>query len=479
MSLESTLLEMTQHIATLERRVSELAEKEVPYRWVNVVDCGAVGDGSHDDTAAFQEAFDRAGLGGTVYAPIPPSYWSLTATITGDANLVGDMWAGNSASLIPSLVGTVIKSSVAGPAFQITQFACGVTHHDYCLLMTNAGATIGIEFPYGGNFNHFENLVISGPDNAGGVPPWDMDYGIYIRGVNIIANPDVANGHQHYNSFKRLLLNQMQVGIRVGDVIAGPTAGDATGNANYFEHIFEGCGSYAIEINGYGSTFVHLTLSNAGIRFFGLAGDNTLLGGYIDGALATAVTIDADVGERYIFSAHGTLGLDTSVVVDNIIANPQDIVARYSIFGGNRSVFSTIDVDGSVGDPTLGINWYYRRLIHRGTSSDGGDTPFVFEGSQSHSIVKKNAAYTATKDDYRILCTAAAGAWNLGIPDPAAAGTGTYRFEIKNYGAANNVTVVPVAPALIEGAANFALAPGDSIVVEDDGTDYFIMAKYP
>lgn len=58
--------------------------------WFNVVDYGAVGDGSADDTDAIQDAIDAAeaaGAGARVYFPLPDSYYSVDTTLTVTAPL--------------------------------------------------------------------------------------------------------------------------------------------------------------------------------------------------------------------------------------------------------------------------------------------------------------------------------------------------------------------------------------------------------
>ncbi len=54
--------------------------------WVNVVDYGAVGDGSTDDTIAFQSA---AASGKPIVVPAPVSYYKLTGSVTLTNSIVG------------------------------------------------------------------------------------------------------------------------------------------------------------------------------------------------------------------------------------------------------------------------------------------------------------------------------------------------------------------------------------------------------
>jgi hypothetical protein len=55
--------------------------------WASVMDFGAVGDGIHDDTSAFQAA---ANTGKTVWVPRPPAFYQVTAPIHLSASIIGD-----------------------------------------------------------------------------------------------------------------------------------------------------------------------------------------------------------------------------------------------------------------------------------------------------------------------------------------------------------------------------------------------------
>lgn len=55
--------------------------------WVDVTDFGAVGDGAHDDSAAFQAATNT---GKTVWVPRPSAFYKVTAPIQLLASIVGD-----------------------------------------------------------------------------------------------------------------------------------------------------------------------------------------------------------------------------------------------------------------------------------------------------------------------------------------------------------------------------------------------------
>ena len=126
----------------------------------------------------------------------------------------------------------------------------------------------------------------------------------------------------------------MLTGIKLGD----EGNSDALANGNYIDHWVEyltpssPTSAKAIYINGYGSVINHPVLSGNGatIRFYGQVGNNAICGGYFDNTLSTAIYVDADAGQRYVFNAFGCQGLTSTKITDTI---EPTVVSRYVVVG--------------------------------------------------------------------------------------------------------------------------------------------------
>jgi hypothetical protein len=90
------------NVDQVANRRGELADRETDIPslawqqrsdWRNVRDCGAVGDGVVDDTAAIQQAFDRVKDGATVY--LPAGSYRITRTLTLKGPLLGVLIVGH------------------------------------------------------------------------------------------------------------------------------------------------------------------------------------------------------------------------------------------------------------------------------------------------------------------------------------------------------------------------------------------------
>lgn len=126
--------------------------------YYNVVDYGAVGDDTTDDTTAIQDACDAATAagGGTVYLPHPPSKYKITAAIEpGLATLLGDGGA-----TARSGAGTIIRQATSNT----NGILCGTPGGSYPTKIegikiegptgNSSGAAITIgDSPSGGDFD--------------------------------------------------------------------------------------------------------------------------------------------------------------------------------------------------------------------------------------------------------------------------------------------------------------------------------------
>jgi hypothetical protein len=86
-------------------------------------------------------------------------------------------------------------------------------------------------------------------------------------------------------------------------------------------------------------------------------------------------------------------------------------------------------------------------------------------------VVSKTTTYTATTSDFAINVSAAGGAWTLTVYTPVG-NTGKQLF-VSHTGATNNVTLSPAA-GTIGGYSTLILAPGDSVEIYSDGTNWLV-----
>lgn len=97
-------------------------------------------------------------------------------------------------------------------------------------------------------------------------------------------------------------------------------------------------------------------------------------------------------------------------------------------------------------------------------------------GSTAHSITTKTASYTATANDYSIVCNNAGA---ITITLPAASGATGRVYVIKKISAGgNNVTIDPNASETIDGATTRVLTTQyESVLIQCDGTSWYILSK--
>lgn len=296
---------------------------------INVFDYGAKGDGSTDDTAAIQAAFNAGANGGYVY--FPKGNYYVTSSLTyygsfgGESGLVTD-----NASQTP-LYGTWLTFNTT------TAASCLIAGAQYYgIVIKNIGVNIagksecGLDIKYGGNQCQYERIRITATDNSSSA---SNRYGIYLRGVN--PDTGVSNYHQHDNVFLNVQVDgHAACGIKLGD----NKDGDSIANGNVLIEFVEYLSvaySKAIYLNGYGSSIYHPSIGggSAAIYFYGQCGNNAICGGYFDSALSTAIYVQANVGQRFVFNAFGCQGLTKTKIVDTIeptVATRFVVVGEYS-----------------------------------------------------------------------------------------------------------------------------------------------------
>ena len=119
------------------------------------------------------------------------------------------------------------------------------------------------------------------------------------------------------------------------------------------------------------------------------------------------------------------------------------------------------------------------RITGSGLVGIGNNNPtstLSVTGSSAYSITTKTVTYTATANDYSIVCNNS-GAITINLP--AASGATGRVYVIKKISAGgNNVTVDPNASETIDGAATRVLTTQyESVVIQCDGTSWYILSK--
>lgn len=129
-----------------------------------VTDFGAVGDGSTDDTAAFQNAINdvSTNLGGVLCVPLGNYKITSTLTVPSGVILQGAGLGNSYINAMGSTVGSRISYSGSGTfAIEITGDFAGL--RDLFIIDTGGNASGGVNFKGDGNLSHspvFENLYI-------------------------------------------------------------------------------------------------------------------------------------------------------------------------------------------------------------------------------------------------------------------------------------------------------------------------------
>lgn len=151
-------------------------------RVVSVRDCGALGDGVHDDADAIEVAAALAGAGGQVF--FPKGIYQVSRTLTLPAN---QTWSGPTMNMDSSGPRTMIRSSASGP-----------------VISCQAGT--------------LQSLRIEGPGS--GV---EGSIGLYVRASSFtlrdVAIREVATGVEllqvWYGLFDRLACYRVRTGVRI------------------------------------------------------------------------------------------------------------------------------------------------------------------------------------------------------------------------------------------------------------------------
>lgn len=116
----------------------------------------------------------------------------------------------------------------------------------------------------------------------------------------------------------------------------------------------------------------------------------------------------------------------------------------------------------------------YRLGIAAGTSPN---STLSVGGSISTGITTKTASYTASTNDYTILCNNTSGSITISLPS-AIGCTGRVYVIKKNSTTLNNVVIDPNSSEKIDGATSKTLTNQyESIMIQSDGTNWYILSK--
>ncbi len=111
-----------------------------------------------------------------------------------------------------------------------------------------------------------------------------------------------------------------------------------------------------------------------------------------------------------------------------------------------------------------------------GIGNNNPTSTLTVTGSTAYSVTTKTANYTATANDYTIICNNS-GAITINLP--AASGATGRVYVIKKISAAlNNVTIDPNSSETIDGASTRLLTlQYESVMIQCDGTSWYIISK--
>jgi hypothetical protein len=144
---------------------------------------------------------------------------------------------------------------------------------------------------------------------------------------------------------------------------------------------------------------------------------------------------------------------------------------------------SSIDTSGSVSPGGSSGDLQY----NNGAGGFGAESDLNYDATNNQLKVPgikyldaaKTSNYTIVRGDSIIRCDASAGAFTITLPAAATAGAGAVFTIIReDTGSSTNLLTIDGNGAeLIDGAADLRLVPGESIVLESNGTNFITKAR--
>lgn len=264
----------------------------------HVSDFGAVGDGTTDDTAALQDAFDYASgnapYGRTII--MDPLVYKTTTPLTISGN--GAKIHGRNAKIDYRGTGDAIDFALVSGNYPV----------EVCISELNIGLTnatspvVGVKVRASYSRFHKVNVVIgSGLASA--------------SGIELASDPSGSAPGPYYNVFDSCAVDSQSAGTNhfgFRSTTGSPSYGGA--NTNVFINCRMGSCAVGYEINGQGNVFHgcdNETPNGVGVAWnfnggaAGMCSGNMVLGGYIEGAL-TAFGFSANAVGNIVIPGYGT-----------------------------------------------------------------------------------------------------------------------------------------------------------------------------
>jgi hypothetical protein len=305
--------------------------------------------------------------------------------------------------------------------------------------------------------------------NGAGVAPSWIDATPFLDNLTWILGGNAVPSVQKFgttSNFDLPVITNNTERIRVtnsGNVGIDPPTGVATFNATNPEKLLVDCGTTtsvnAIVGKGNNSTYLQLNIQN-------------LNNG---GNASSDVVATADNGNET--TNFVDLGMNSSANTSGVMGAAND---AYLYTTGNNFLMGTANAKALVfmtGGTAQATN-ERMRIDATGNVGVGTNNPvskMQVAGSLGLAIITKTASYTASANDYTILCNNTGGGITISLP--TAAGCAGRVYVIKKVSAAgNNVTIDGFGSETIDGSITDVLSTQySSVTIQSDGTNWYIL----
>lgn len=306
---------------------------------LNVKDFGALGNGSTDDTSAFQAAITAATAnGGVIFMPVGTYVISSQLILTGGITLKGSgsgSGSGNTSRILWTGTGFCIK--VGNTASSLT-YGCNLSDFSIGLLTTNSGI-----WTYGASKCSYRNIDIEGAVSS------TASIGVQIDGANISSFFNVFDNVNCNHVFKGFVHMSSGTSYPTSQTMIGCTAfcDNTVGSMGVEIQVApsgNSCGTGVMYVNGYmESCATGVQLTAGGCTITGMHFENTQ-------GVASDITF-------------GTLCRNASVI-------------------GCHEVYTITNIAGSRSNQVIGTSQNESGVVSQQNTIDqltiGGDIPLTF-----------------------------------------------------------------------------------------------------